>query len=217
MAIFTTVSESMATFTTVYESMAFTNVFWIERAAFTIASESTTSTIAPWIDNINPYPVNRQHQSLSPESTKSTIPPESTASTWIESTHCCLWIDKEIFTQPLRSCASLHALVWFPQLYKELFRPSRTTSLLQNILTASGHQSPSLIHFFKAHQHSRAWRIPAGTPVGMTTMLMHEDKSLYPEPKRFKPERWMEIEARRKAEKTYAPFSRGTRVCLGMK
>lgn len=61
-----------------------------------------------------------------------------------------------------------------------------------------------------------AWSIPAGTPVSMTQMLIHEDESLYPEPKRFDPERWMDPEARKKVEKTYAPFSRGTRVCLGM-
>lgn len=56
------------------------------------------------------------------------------------------------------------------------------------------------------------WAIP---PVGMTTLLMHHDESLYPDPKRFNPERWMNMDKRRKAEKTYAPFSRGTRICLG--
>jgi cytochrome P450 len=61
-----------------------------------------------------------------------------------------------------------------------------------------------------------SWRIPAGTPVAMTTVLMREDETLYPEPKRFNPERWMDLEKRKKAEKTCAPFSRGTRVCLGM-
>lgn len=61
-----------------------------------------------------------------------------------------------------------------------------------------------------------SWRIPAGTPVGMTLLLLHEDESLFPEPKRFLPERWVIPEARKKAEKTYAPFSRGTTVCLGM-
>jgi cytochrome P450 len=60
------------------------------------------------------------------------------------------------------------------------------------------------------------WRIPRGTPVGMTTILMHYDENLYPEPKRFVPERWVDLEVRRKADKTYAPFSRGTRNCLGM-
>lgn len=59
------------------------------------------------------------------------------------------------------------------------------------------------------------WTIPVGTPVGMTTLLMHHDKCIYPEPNRFDPERWMDMDRRRKSEKTYAPFSRGTRICLG--
>ncbi|CAI6306864.1 unnamed protein product [Periconia digitata] len=59
-------------------------------------------------------------------------------------------------------------------------------------------------------------RIPAGTPVGMTTILMHTDKSIYPDPLSFVPERWMHLEKRRQLEKTYAPFSKGTRNCLGM-
>lgn len=60
------------------------------------------------------------------------------------------------------------------------------------------------------------WRIPAGTPVGMTTILMHTDESLYPAPLRFNPDRWMDLEARKTQEKTYAPFAKGTRICLGM-
>lgn len=59
------------------------------------------------------------------------------------------------------------------------------------------------------------WRIPAGTPVGMTLVLMHTDEALYPDPFRFNPDRWMDPEAR-KNDKTFAPFSRGTRNCLGM-
>ncbi|KAK5992086.1 N-acetyltryptophan 6-hydroxylase ivoC [Cladobotryum mycophilum] len=62
----------------------------------------------------------------------------------------------------------------------------------------------------------REWRIPAGTPVGMTTLLMHTDEQIYPEPKSFEPERWIDMDVRRKANKTYAPFARGTRICLGM-
>lgn len=60
------------------------------------------------------------------------------------------------------------------------------------------------------------WRIPASTPMGMTAILMNTDETLYPNPKRFDPERWMDLDARKKAGKTYAPFSRGTRICLGM-
>ncbi|KAK3329992.1 cytochrome P450 [Apodospora peruviana] len=60
------------------------------------------------------------------------------------------------------------------------------------------------------------WRIPAGTPVGMTTLFMHMDEKLYKNPRTFDPERWVDPEARKAAEKIYAPFSRGSRICLGM-
>ncbi|KAK7428184.1 hypothetical protein QQZ08_005250 [Neonectria magnoliae] len=60
------------------------------------------------------------------------------------------------------------------------------------------------------------WRIPAGTPVGMTTLFMHMNEELYPDPTRFEPQRWVDVDARKKADKTYAPFSRGARICLGM-
>ncbi|KAH6845701.1 cytochrome P450 [Chaetomium sp. MPI-CAGE-AT-0009] len=60
------------------------------------------------------------------------------------------------------------------------------------------------------------WRIPAGTPVGMTTLLMHTDEKLYPEPLRFNPDRWMDPADRKALDKVYAPFSKGTRICVGM-
>jgi cytochrome P450 len=61
-----------------------------------------------------------------------------------------------------------------------------------------------------------SWRIPAGTPVGMTTIFMHLDENLYPEPHSFVPERWVDMEKRKASSKTYAPFSRGSRICAGM-
>ena len=60
------------------------------------------------------------------------------------------------------------------------------------------------------------WRIPAGTPVGMTTYLMHTDETLYPEPLQFMPDRWLGDNAGASAAATFAPFGRGTRMCLGM-
>ena len=69
------------------------------------------------------------------------------------------------------------------------------------------------------------WVIPRGTPVGMTTLLLHWDERVYPDARHFKPERWLERlggqEGReedrvKREEKTFAPFSRGTRICLGM-
>lgn len=61
------------------------------------------------------------------------------------------------------------------------------------------------------------WRIPAGTPVGMTTLLMHTDEKMYPDPMRFNPDRWVDKKTKPGTDKPlFAPFSRGTRMCLGM-
>ena len=60
------------------------------------------------------------------------------------------------------------------------------------------------------------WVIPKGTPVGMTALLMHLDGDIYPNPKSFDPDKWTDLDTRKRYEKIYAPFSRGTRSCLGM-
>lgn len=60
------------------------------------------------------------------------------------------------------------------------------------------------------------WCIPAGTPVGMTTILMHTDEEVFSDAGNFNPERWIDPEAPDKATRVFAPFSRGTRMCLGM-
>ncbi|KAI0513333.1 cytochrome P450 [Xylaria bambusicola] len=61
-----------------------------------------------------------------------------------------------------------------------------------------------------------SYRIPAGTPVGMTTILIHTDEKLYPDPQSFNPGRRPHHSRRNNAEEAYAQFSRATRVCLGM-
>jgi cytochrome P450 len=58
--------------------------------------------------------------------------------------------------------------------------------------------------------------LPAGTPVGMTSIFIHENSTLFPEPKRFKPERWLEPGAKEKLSNYLVNFSKGTRGCLGM-
>ena len=58
--------------------------------------------------------------------------------------------------------------------------------------------------------------IPAGTPISMTVLLIHWDESVYPNARKFEPERWMDKDRARKGERTFAPFSKGTRICLGM-
>lgn len=39
---------------------------------------------------------------------------------------------------------------------------------------------------------TRDWAIPPGTPVSMSSALIHHDKSIFPQSKKFRPERWIE-------------------------
>ena len=47
--------------------------------------------------------------------------------------------------------------------------------------------------------------------------LLHE--SIYPDPKVFRPERWLEGDAehRKKMEGAFLPFNKGSRMCIGLK
>ena len=63
----------------------------------------------------------------------------------------------------------------------------------------------------------KEWEIPPGTPVGMTSVLMHQNESVFPEPARFNPDRWIEVKERQRLEKYLVSFGKGTRQCLGIK
>ncbi|KAL8785784.1 MAG: hypothetical protein Q9213_003162 [Squamulea squamosa] len=61
------------------------------------------------------------------------------------------------------------------------------------------------------------WTIPKGVPVGMTSLLLHADPNVFPNPKAFKPERWLQDNRGEvRLEKYLTTFSKGTRQCLGM-
>jgi cytochrome P450 len=59
------------------------------------------------------------------------------------------------------------------------------------------------------------WMIPAGTPVGMTSIILHENPCIFPNPKKFDPDRWIGNGAER-LDRYLVNFSRGTRSCLGI-
>ncbi|KAI4248152.1 MAG: hypothetical protein L6R40_001241 [Gallowayella cf. fulva] len=52
------------------------------------------------------------------------------------------------------------------------------------------------------------------TPVGMTSVLMHNNTDLFPNPHTFDPERWLQPDSAR-LRKYIVPFSKGSRQCLG--
>lgn len=59
------------------------------------------------------------------------------------------------------------------------------------------------------------WIIPAGTPVGMTSIILHENPAIFPNPQEFDPNRWTEKGAGR-LDRYLVNFSKGTRSCLGI-
>ena len=60
---------------------------------------------------------------------------------------------------------------------------------------------------------NKDWVIPPGTPVSMTSVLIHHDESIFPTPEEFRPERWIEDP---RLDRYLVAFSKGSRQCLGM-
>ncbi len=56
------------------------------------------------------------------------------------------------------------------------------------------------------------YAVPADTAIGISILLLHHRQDLYPEPRRFRPERWL---GRKPGTYDWIPFGGGTRRCLG--
>ncbi|KHN95530.1 Cytochrome P450 [Metarhizium album ARSEF 1941] len=62
----------------------------------------------------------------------------------------------------------------------------------------------------------RDWVVPAGTPLSSTNYWVHMDESIFPDPHRFSPERWLDAErAGFPLQKYLVSFSKGSRQCVG--
>lgn len=57
--------------------------------------------------------------------------------------------------------------------------------------------------------------IPPGTVVSMTALLLHENEDIFPDPRAFRPERWLGG-TQQQLQHYLVPFSRGSRACLGI-
>jgi cytochrome P450 len=54
--------------------------------------------------------------------------------------------------------------------------------------------------------------IPEGTVLAASIMMLHENEKLYPEPRKFRPERFLE---RKFSPYEFIPFGGGPRRCIG--
>ncbi|KAF2210325.1 hypothetical protein CERZMDRAFT_99390 [Cercospora zeae-maydis SCOH1-5] len=72
---------------------------------------------------------------------------------------------------------------------------------------------------YKDAGSGKDWEIPTGTPVSMTSVLIHHDESIFPDARAFHPERWLDGTERsrvKKLDQYLFSFSRGSRQCVGM-
>ncbi|KAF1983502.1 cytochrome P450 [Aulographum hederae CBS 113979] len=60
------------------------------------------------------------------------------------------------------------------------------------------------------------WRIPAGTPVGMSAAMMHNDEGVWDRPGEFCPERWEDPKEAARLGRYLVSFSKGSRGCVGV-
>ncbi|KAI1208152.1 putative cytochrome P450 [Annulohypoxylon truncatum] len=60
--------------------------------------------------------------------------------------------------------------------------------------------------------------IPQGTPVGMTSVMVHRNSKIFPNSEQFDPNRWLDAEGKvdRTLEKYMLIFSKGSRQCVGI-
>ena len=61
------------------------------------------------------------------------------------------------------------------------------------------------------------WVIPPGTPVSIIQALVHFNEDIFPEPDKFDPERWTNPKEKARLDKYMVVFSKGARMCLGLK
>ncbi|KAM3420674.1 hypothetical protein BST61_g3929 [Cercospora zeina] len=72
---------------------------------------------------------------------------------------------------------------------------------------------------YKDAGSGKDWVIPTGTPISMTSVLIHHDEKIFPDAQDFRPERWLDETERNRVKKLdqyLFSFSRGSRQCVGM-
>jgi cytochrome P450 len=72
--------------------------------------------------------------------------------------------------------------------------------------------APSIVRLLRRPLSLGGWELPAGTAVSASIIGLHHRADLYPEPDRFRPERFL---ARSFGPHEYLPFGGGHRRCIG--
>jgi cytochrome P450 len=81
------------------------------------------------------------------------------------------------------------------------------------ISTRQERVAPNEDLFYTNNNNGVTYKIPAGTTIAMSAVLLSRLPELYPSPDEFRPERFLENPKLKRYQLT---FSRGTRICLGI-
>lgn len=84
-------------------------------------------------------------------------------------------------------------------------------------------QAPDETLFYTDARNGKTYAIPPGTSISAPTLVIHADESLFPDPWRFDPERWISGAGPGKSEREVARrkkamlgFGKGPRQCIGL-
>lgn len=78
------------------------------------------------------------------------------------------------------------------------------------VITRMARVSPEVPVIY--NRNGLKYTMPPGTPMSMTSTIIHYNPEYFPNPEKFEPERWLENP---RLDKYLLAFSRGTRNCLG--
>ncbi|KAL3441784.1 cytochrome P450 [Aspergillus insuetus] len=59
------------------------------------------------------------------------------------------------------------------------------------------------------------YTIPPGTPIGSSSHFIHRNETIFPNPKQFNPDRWLQAKEQR-LDRYLTSFTKGSRACLGI-
>lgn len=95
--------------------------------------------------------------------------------------------------------------------YEQLWQMPRMTRVFNESLRVL---SPALLIMRQTSAEAAlgGYRLPRGTEVLLSPYMTHTDPEIYPEPRKFRPERWESIKP---SGFEFLPFSYGARRCLG--
>lgn len=133
-----------------------------------------------------------------------------------------------------KSLPSWAALERLPYLISSLQHPSlpmannthsavilESIRLSYGVATRLARISPDKDLFYEGTLAGKAYNytIPKGSPIGMSSVIMHANEDIFPQAAEFIPERWLKEDGSRRheLERYIMSFSKGSRQCLGMK